>query len=191
MKKLLMFVAVATVALASQAANLNWTITNVFQPGSTTDKVDGGAVYLFLTAVSGNTASTFTTVDIADITAALDKGDTSVLSDAVVASTLSSTGAKTGNTGLSGSFGATSADSLTAYAVIFDAANAADASNYILTGPKSASWSQGASGAQNLAFGTQASATWNSMGGGGDIPEPTSGLLLALGGAMLALRRRR
>ena len=27
--------------------------------------------------------------------------------------------------------------------------------------------------------------------GGGDIPEPTSGLLLVLGGAMLALRRRR
>ena len=28
-------------------------------------------------------------------------------------------------------------------------------------------------------------------GGGGGVPEPTSGLLLALGGAMLALRRRR
>ena len=184
-----MFVAVATVALASQAANLNWTISNVFQPGSTTDKVNGGAVYLFLTAVSGNTASTFNTVNIADITAALDKGDTSVLSDAVVASTLSSVGVKTGNTGLSGSFGATSADSLTAYAVIFDAANAADASNYILAGPKDASWAQGTSAASTLSFGTQASATWNSMGE--DVPEPTSGLLLVLGGAMLALRRRR
>ncbi len=31
------------------------------------------------------------------------------------------------------------------------------------------------------------SATW----GGGGVPEPTSGLLLVLGGAMLALRRRR
>lgn len=28
-------------------------------------------------------------------------------------------------------------------------------------------------------------------GGGGDIPEPTSGLLLLVGGAMLALRRKR
>ena len=28
-------------------------------------------------------------------------------------------------------------------------------------------------------------------GGSGDIPEPTSGLLLLVGGAMLALRRRR
>ena len=33
------------------------------------------------------------------------------------------------------------------------------------------------------------STAWS--GGGGDVPEPTSGLLLALGGAMLALRRRR
>ena len=32
---------------------------------------------------------------------------------------------------------------------------------------------------------------WKSMtaGGGGDVPEPTSGLLLLVGGAMLALRR--
>ena len=39
------------------------------------------------------------------------------------------------------------------------------------------------------------SATWSAIGGGstpsGDVPEPTSGLLLAIGGAMLALRRRR
>ena len=32
---------------------------------------------------------------------------------------------------------------------------------------------------------------YKSFGGGGGVPEPTSGLLLALGGAMLALRRRR
>ena len=186
MKKLLMFAAVATLALASQAANLNWAISNVFQPGSTTDKVNGGAVYLFLTSASGNTASTFTTVDIADVTAALDKGDTSVLSDAVVASTLSAVGAKSGNTGLSSSFGATSADSLTAYAIIFDAANAADAANYIVTGPKTANWAQGTSAASTLAFGTQATATWHTM-----APEPTSGLLMLVGLGALALRRRR
>ena len=36
-------------------------------------------------------------------------------------------------------------------------------------------------------------ANWKSFSssGGGDVPEPTSGLLLVLGGAMLALRRRR
>ena len=42
-----------------------------------------------------------------------------------------------------------------------------------------------------------ANAGWSAVGGGGGgggtggVPEPTSGLLLVLGGAMLALRRRR
>ena len=36
-----------------------------------------------------------------------------------------------------------------------------------------------------------ASAGWTKSGGGTDVPEPTSGLLLLVGGAMLALRRKR
>ena len=36
----------------------------------------------------------------------------------------------------------------------------------------------------------QASALQSMTGGGGDVPEPTSGLLLLVGGAMLALRRK-
>ena len=36
-----------------------------------------------------------------------------------------------------------------------------------------------------------AAGTSKTFGGGGDVPEPTSGLLLLVGGAMLALRRRR
>ncbi len=36
-----------------------------------------------------------------------------------------------------------------------------------------------------------ASASWGKVSSSGGVPEPTSGLLLALGGAMLALRRRR
>ena len=35
-----------------------------------------------------------------------------------------------------------------------------------------------------------ASAGWTKTGGS-DVPEPTSGLLLLVGGAMLALRRKR
>ena len=39
--------------------------------------------------------------------------------------------------------------------------------------------------AANILAGTKAD-----FGGGGDVPEPTSGLLLLVGGAMLALRRK-
>lgn len=44
-----------------------------------------------------------------------------------------------------------------------------------------------------IGFGNMATATQNPdnwKGGGGDAPEPTSGLLLLIGGAMLALRRK-
>ena len=45
--------------------------------------------------------------------------------------------------------------------------------------------------AKNWGGGTgPAIAGWVKAGGSGDIPEPTSGLLLLVGGAMLALRRR-
>ena len=47
-------------------------------------------------------------------------------------------------------------------------------------------------GAPGIGFGSMATATQNPSNwkGGGDVPEPTSGLLLLIGGAMLALRRK-
>ncbi len=44
----------------------------------------------------------------------------------------------------------------------------------------------------SMAFGNQKLGnTWTAVGGtGGDVPEPTSGLLLLMGGALLALRRK-
>ena len=43
----------------------------------------------------------------------------------------------------------------------------------------------------NMQSATQNPANWTSSGGGEPVPEPTSGLLLLLGMAGLALRRRR
>ena len=53
-----------------------------------------------------------------------------------------------------------------------------------------------ASGVTSLFASDTVPTTWTvsgitKAGGGSDVPEPTSGLLLVLGGAMLALRRRR
>ena len=46
----------------------------------------------------------------------------------------------------------------------------------------------GAANFGNMMSATQDTSKWS--GGGGDVPEPTSGLLLLVGGALLALRRK-
>ena len=91
------------------------------------------------------------------------------------------------------------------------ASSVTSAANYVLVMSDTASQTYGMTPYQNVtpssaeAYVTQdvdfgdidnwpeftTSTAWKGGSGGGGVPEPTSGLLLALGGAMLALRRRR
>lgn len=79
------------------------------------------------------------------------------------------------------------------YAVIFDGSDVASSTGYYMTTTKSATVP--GSGAATVSFGNQSSATfgkqaWSSTGWSNPTPEPTSGMLLLLGGALLALRRK-
>ena len=181
---------VALSAGMMQAASLSWMISGVTLPETTTS-ASGVAVYMFLTAAGGNSLSyvdgaTLTT--IADVESAI-QGGTFTGAGAYVTSTLNASGGTTAATGLT-SFGA--GDSLSAFAVIFDNANIADAENYMIAQNSagnqvlSQSWTS-ATGAKVLSWGKQSTsgATWTA------VPEPTSGLLMLLGIAGLALRRRR
>lgn len=191
MKKVMFALAAILVAGMVQAAALNWSIANVYEPGSTTDKAAGGSVMLFVTSysASGITPAVQTTT-ISAITALLDAGDFAGAAALSAANkTLGNTGGISGATGLSGF---TTGDTLSAFAVIFNSDNskyylAVDAAN---NQTLSKTWSN-ATSAQTLAWANQTTAsqnaTWSSVGG---VPEPTSGLLLLIGGAMLALRRK-
>ena len=86
-------------------------------------------------------------------------------------------------------------ETVSLYMVIYDAATIADAKNYIVSDEKTVKIA--ASGAnQSMAFGNMAGTTTANMFLGASwqatqsIPEPTSGLLLLLGMAGLALRRK-
>ena len=74
-------------------------------------------------------------------------------------------------------------DTISAYSIIFDSTTAKNAKNYLATDPKTGTFSS--SIVAPLSYGSQAGKTWTA------VPEPTSGLLLLLGVAGLALRRRR
>ena len=84
------------------------------------------------------------------------------------------------------------------YAVLFDAATVGAASNYQVFGTYTTTAPENGGIGLEMDLTGLTSSGWTAISGStpptpgpGGVPEPTSGLLLALGGAMLALRRRR
>ena len=186
-------VAVAMAAVA-QAASINWAIGNIYSPSDSTAKVAAGSVsaWLFVTANSTDVTTGIPVTTLAAVQGVLDSGDLTGLSSLAAAhGANNAVGTFTGATGLTGF----SSGSLTAFAVVIDSTDLATAENYFLVNSgetKSATFTS-ATGAKALGFGDQATITqsaggWTSVAT--DVPEPTSGLLLLLGMAGLALRRK-
>lgn len=197
MKKLLMFVAVAAVAVASQASSLDWSLAAkswTMSDGST--KPLGVNVYLFDTGATG----------YSDFVTALTGG---TLGDSISASTLTSAAgyidsaaswnASTKTAQINLNYGkvektsdVTSAGEMSVAVIILDGQKylISDTVSGMAYDDPEDSWKATFIG-DSMSKNGWATYTSAGGGGGGDVPEPTSGLLLVLGGAMLALRRRR
>ena len=180
MKKLIVVFATIIVAAATQAASVKWTCTNVYK--DSTNKADGIA-YLMLesdvadfNSLAGNQAG---------INAALAKAKYSYTPSTAGTYSLTKTNAELGlSDGVN--YG-------NAYLVIFDTTTVTETSNFYVTPSKGLMTYEG-DNTTSVAFGSQATASksadnWGSVSG--SVPEPTSALLLLMGGAMLALRRKR
>ena len=189
MNKIMFTVVAAMAAFVTQAAAVNWTANNVYAGDGTTNMGSGYVGYLFLAdqltaddakaAITGGKWDTISSKALAEQVANTKGKYTGALNDSVVADSYVGT-------------------DQSGYAIIFNAGSVDKATSFYVTDAKT--MTVGNVGATMYALGTQAAtqtATWSKVGGvtppgpvTPDVPEPTSGLLLVLGGAALALRRK-
>ena len=187
MKKLVVFAACAVLAAVTHAATVGWGLTGA-------KSYANDAYQFFVIGQNGATS-------IATITALLDAGtDTSAY--AFGSGKIGSTGLATVSAGASGK--TLDAGTYTGFFVVFDAASPASGSaNYAVVSGAANLTRNIAANTATISFSAGSAASilddssnWKSFGpatptpGPGPIPEPTSGLLLLVGGAMLALRRK-
>ena len=190
MKKLMIACVAVAIAAVAHAANVNWAIGNVYSPSDSTAKVAAGSMsaWLFVTANSTDVTTGIPVTTLTAVQAVLDTGDLTGLSSLAAAhGTNASAGNITGVTGLSGF----SSGSLTAFAIVIDSTDLASAENYyfVSDGATKTATFTSATGMKMLAWGDQTSYT-QGAGKWTAAPEPTSGLLLLLGMAGLALKRK-
>ena len=183
MKKLIVSAALLIAGFA-QASQVNWALSGAV-PGAT----DGWRIWAFFDSVpTGDT--TTKAISQADAIALIEANDYAGLKAYNQKGGTLKNGAKfTGSyTTDNASWGAGATAS--GYAIIFDSSDKdlAGVTKYMVTDVQSITF---ANASDMKSFGVTPSGTWTPISSGTDpLPEPTSGLLLLVGGAVLALRRK-
>ena len=190
MKKLIMMIAVVAAAVVANAATVTWGATKgyLYEAGTETKITSGDAYLMFVTA-------SYTQSDLVNAFNAAG-GDSAATIAAMSASGAMATGAGSvaSNARISGTSTYAMSGDMTAYVVVFNG------DNMFITGTSAAVYDSvtdmaTVTGVPAMSTSSKAAAMDASAGyvGAGwyAVPEPTSGLLMLVGLAGLALRRRR
>ena len=193
MKKLMIMAALALSAVVSQAASVQWTISNVSGPDGSL--LGEGKAYVFFVQQDSGKADTSSWASIATkeaFVAALADANFSYTFDDLKDGTAAGTWSYNTTTASAieqGSIGLSGLTKYSVYAVITDTETITDDTKFMVTSATTASSTYGDSAGTTKSFsiGSQTTASQNWA----NVPEPTSGLLMLVGLAGLALRRRR
>lgn len=188
MKKLIVAMVAIATAVVANAAAMNWSVSYSYQPGADTDEGPFASGWIMAVFDAGVTATSS-----ADAITTLIKGGAASAVTTYAVST--ATGDGDGGAGVNGvNFTGEAGGTASAYLVLFDSATVANAKNFYVSDVASANIPTSGTSAMIYfgdagdLLGSAVADNWTSTTA---VPEPTSGLLLVLGMAGLALRRRR
>lgn len=192
MKKIMVVLGAIAVVGMVHASTVKWSVTNVYKQGSdtsqTANKAAAGSYYVmcFLADAGGSSATDLKYLAQADAVSLAGAGKISDLaSKATFAGTLTSKGTYASAV-YDGNWAG--GNTVSAYAIVFDATTAAAATHYQIA---SGSYTyEDAAEDKQIGLNMKTAAWADVGGGGGDAPEPTSAMLMLLGVAGLALRRK-
>ena len=190
MKKLMIALAAVVVGVTANAASINWSAAKGYLydgAGDSAAKVTSGTAYLML--------STYAQSDLVSLFASNEGNAATTLSALQGMEQYLGTGTIGSNARISGTGTTSATDTITAYFVVFG-----DDKMYISATADSVY--DGLAQAHDLSFTTSMTASSKALPstgaysgagwyGAAVVPEPTSGLLMLLGVAGLALRRKR